>query len=69
MHVPIPGYRAPYIIARTELPEGLIVTSLITGCEPAEGALEIGDEVELVIDKITEDEEGNDIIGYMFRPV
>lgn len=69
MHVSLPGYKAPYVIARIELPEGPRVFSLITGCEPQEGVLEIGTEVELVIGKITEDKEGNDIIGYMFRPL
>lgn len=69
LHVPLPGFPAPYIIARTELPEGPRVISLVTGCEPVEGALEIGTEVELVIGRITEDKDGNDVIGYMFRPV
>lgn len=69
LHVSLPGFPAPYIIARTELPEGPRVTSLITGCEPVEGALEIGTKVELVIGKITEDKEGNDVISYMFHPV
>ena len=69
LHIPLPGFKAPYIIARTELPEGPRVTSPVTGCEPAEGALEIGTDVELVIGKISEDKEGNDVIGYMFRPV
>jgi len=68
LHVPLPGFPAPYIIARTQLPEGPRVTSLITGCEPKEDALDIGTEVELTIGKISEDREGNDIIGYMFRP-
>lgn len=69
LHVPLPGFPAPYIIGRTQLPEGPRVTSLITGCEPTEGALDIGTEVELIIGKISEDKEGNDIMGYMFRPV
>ena len=68
LHVPLPGFPAPYIIGRTQLPEGPRVTSLITGCEPTEDALDIGAEVELTIGKISEDKEGNDIIGYMFRP-
>lgn len=69
LHIPLPAFPAPYILARIELPEGPIVLSLVTDCEPVEGALEIGDEVELVIGKIFEDNEGNDTIGYMFRPL
>ena len=68
IHVPLPGYPAPYVIGEIKLPEGPIVTSLITGIEPVEEALGIGDEMELVVGKITEDKKGNQIIGYMFRP-
>ena len=63
------GFKAPYIQAFVDLPEGQRIFSLITGCEPSEDALKEGQEVELVIDKITEDEKGNDLIGYKFRPV
>jgi len=63
------GFEAPYIQAFVDLPEGPRVFSLITGCEPSEDALKEGQEVELVIEKITEDEKGNELIGYKFRPV
>ena len=48
---------------------GAKVLSLITGCEPQEESLEIGEEVELVIEKIREDRQGNEVRGYKFRPV
>ena len=63
------GFKAPYIQAFVDLPEGPRIFSLITGCEPTEDAVAKGQEVALVIDKIREDEEGNDLIGYTFRPV
>jgi uncharacterized OB-fold protein len=69
VHVAPTGFKAPYIQAYVDLPEGPRVFSLITGCEPSESALKTGTEVELVIDKITEDEKGNDLIGYKFRPI
>jgi len=69
VHVAPVGFKAPYIQAYVDLPEGPRVFSLITGCEPSESALKTGTEVELVIDKITEDEKGNDLIGYKFRPI
>ena len=69
LHTPLPGFRAPYMIGRIELPEGTRIVSLIKGCDPVEGAIAIGDEVEFHVGKIAEDEHGNDVIGYMFRPV
>ena len=63
------GFIAPYIVAYIDLPEGITLFSLITGCEPREDAFQIGDEVELVIEKIKEDEKGSDVIGYKFRPI
>ena len=36
---------------------------------PEPEALKLGQEVELVVGKIKEDEKGNDIIGWKFRPV
>lgn len=63
------GFKAPYIAAFIDLPEGPRLFSIITGCEPSEEALDIGKEAELLIDKIGDDEEGNELIGYMFRPV
>lgn len=69
VHVAPRGFKAPYIQAFVDLPEGPRIFSLITGCEPSEEVLKTGTEVELVIEKITEDEEGNDLIGYKFRPI
>lgn len=63
------GFKAPYIQALVDLPEGPRIFSLISGCEPSEDALKIGSEVELVIERICEDEEGTEIIGYKFRPI
>ena len=63
------GFTAPYIQAFVDLPEGPRVFTIIAGCEPSEDAIAEGQEVELVIDKIREDEQGNDLIGYKFRPV
>ena len=63
------GFTAPYIQAFVDLPEGPRVFTIITGCEPSEEAIGEGQEVELFIDKVREDEKGNDLIGYKFRPV
>lgn len=63
------GFKAPYVVGDVELPEGIRLYSIITGCEPSEDELKIGMDLELVIEKFLEDENGNDIIGYMFRPI
>ena len=68
LHTAAPDFKAPYILAYV-LIGGAKVLSLITGCEPKEESLEIGDEVELVIEKIREDERGNEVWGYKFRPI
>jgi uncharacterized OB-fold protein len=62
------GFKAPYIQAFVDLPEGPRVFSLITGCDPLKNELKEGSPVELVIEKVREDEKGNELIGYKFRP-
>ncbi len=69
MRVDLPNMRAPYILADVKLPEGPVVTTQIIGCEPSETAVKIGDRVELALVKVAEDEQGNDLLDYRFRPV
>jgi uncharacterized OB-fold protein len=56
----------PYAIGFVELPEGVRVETLFTGGNPED--LQIGMEVEMVIEKLQEDEEGNEILAYKFKP-
>lgn len=63
-----PGFVAPYMLGMVQMPDGPEVFTLITGCEIEDNALEIGQEMELIIDKITENSEGDEIIGWKFRP-
>ncbi len=65
-HVAPPGFKAPYLQAYVLLPEGPRVFSVLAA---QEGEVDMGTEVELVIEKLAEDEQGNDLIGYKFRPV
>jgi uncharacterized OB-fold protein len=58
---------APFITAQVELPEKLQVLSLITGLEI--NKVKIGMEVELCFWKAGENEEGNELVAYAFRPV
>lgn len=57
----------PYAIGFVELPEGIRVETLFTECDPEEIA--VGAEVELLIEKLHEDDEGNEVMAYKFRPV
>ena len=63
------NHKAPYIQAYVDLPEGPRLFNTITDCDPTEESIRIGMDVELLIEKVAEDEEGNDIIGYKFRPL
>lgn len=63
-----PGFEPPYAAGFIDLPEGIRVFSTITGIDPQGAGLSEGMEMELVTYKIKEDAEGNDIIGYKFRP-
>ncbi len=55
-------------MGQVEFPEKVRVAGIITGCDP-EKDLEIGIDMELVFDKLYDDDEGNEIIGWKFRPV
>ena len=57
----------PYAYGYVELPEGVRLQTLFTDSNFDE--LKVNMDVELVIEKIDEDEEGNDIMTYKFRPV
>ena len=59
--------KAPYVIAQIRLPEGVQVTSVLKDCDLE--ALDIGMDVELVIEKVMEDEEGNEVMAFKFKPV
>ena len=65
----LPGFKAPSIQGYINLEEGARIWSLITGIEPDDKALKAGMDVELVIEKLREDSEGNEIMSYKFRPV
>lgn len=64
---PPPGMIAPYAIGYVDLPEGVRVFSILTDWK--EEDLKVGRPVELVLGKFRDDEEGNEIVTYKFRPV
>ncbi len=68
VYAALPGFEIPSIQAYVNLKAGPRVWGLITN-ESGEQDLEIGMDVELVIAKVKEDAEGNDIMSYQFRPL
>jgi uncharacterized OB-fold protein len=67
-----PPYKAPepfvpYAAGWIELPEGLVLYSLLTENDPDK--LRVGMDMELVIEKFDNDEQGNDLMVCRFRPV
>lgn len=66
---PPPEYEGtvPYGLGHVELPEGVLVITLFTQCDPE--AVKIGMDMEMVLEKFKEDENGNEIVTYKFRPV
>ncbi|MBN1365528.1 MAG: OB-fold domain-containing protein [Syntrophaceae bacterium] len=57
----------PFPAAWVELPEGVRVLSPLTECELDQ--VKIGMDVELVIREAWEDEQGNSVIAFAFKPV
>lgn len=62
------GIKAPYAYGYVDLPSNqLRVFALFTGADP--GSFVPGRKVELVLEAISKDREGNTVIGYKFKPV
>lgn len=69
MRVGTADFPAPYVMGYVRTKEGASVFTLITGCEIRDDALEIGEEMEMVVEKIKTDSQGNNLIGWKFKPV
>jgi uncharacterized OB-fold protein len=69
---PPPPYKGPetfepFGVGVIELPEGLLVTSVLEESDPAK--LTVGLEMQLIITKFFEDDEGRDVVSYKFKPL
>jgi len=69
MRVGPPDFPPPYMLGYVRMKEGPIIFTQITGCGTEDDALEIGAEMELVIEPIKKDLQGNNLIGWKFRPL
>ena len=69
MQPPGSRYRGPvpYAFGWVELPEGVRVETLYAGCDLQE--LHIGMKVELVIEKLHDNDKGNEVVCHKFRPI
>lgn len=70
------GFKHPYVVGYVDLPEGVRIFSQIKDAKICEDFLQPGTEMlipgiemELIVEKIREDDEGNDVIGYKFAPI
>jgi uncharacterized OB-fold protein len=57
---------APYALAVVELPEKVAIRSVLTDVDL--DAVKVGMDVEIKLVKMKEDDDGNDVVSYMFRP-
>jgi uncharacterized OB-fold protein len=57
----------PYALGVVDLPEGLRVVGRVAAEDPE--SVKIGCDVELVVAPLTRDEDGNEIVTWMFKPL
>lgn len=63
------GEFKPFGIGEVEFPEKVRVAGIIIGVDDPEKDLKFGMDMELVLDVLYEDEQGNDVIGWKFKLV
>ena len=57
----------PFPIGEVEFPEGIAILGQMIGGKYED--LKIGMEVEMVVDKLFDDDRGNEVVGWKFRPL
>lgn len=57
----------PFGIGLVELPEGIRVLGMLTGCRL--DGVKVGISVELVIERLCQNEQGDEVVTYKFKPV
>jgi len=65
----VPGVPTPYAFGYVELECGLIVYALLADWSPPEEKLKPGMQVEQVVEWLRDDEAGNPIVTFKYRPV
>jgi len=59
--------QAPYVIVVVQLAEGAMVQAVLADCDPE--AVQVGMEVEMVLEKMGTSAEGNDLMAFKFKLV
>lgn len=62
-----PDFDVPYVLGYVDFPEGVRIMGQITGIEPEE--IKIGMAMGLVLEPFGEDDDGNPLTGYRFKPL
>jgi len=57
----------PYGVGFVELPDGIRILGMMTGCDIKD--IKVGMDVELVVEKLYEDEQGNEIMTWKWKAV
>ncbi len=65
----VPHLQGPYTNAYVDLPEKIRLYTLMTGCDPEGKDLHCDMPVEMVIDVLYKDENGEDVYTHKFRPI
>jgi uncharacterized OB-fold protein len=72
IHQSFPGIKTPYVTAVVDLPEGVSVKSNLVDVDPEDlqknPQKAFGMPVELVVNKVATDRQGNDVMAFQFRP-
>jgi uncharacterized OB-fold protein len=71
-HYEMPGTRAPkpfkpYGVALVELPDGIRVVGMVVGCDIKD--IKVGMDVELVVEKLCDDEQGNELMTWRWKAI
>lgn len=72
VHQSFPGIKTPYVTAIVDLPEGISVKSNLVDVDPEElqknPQQAFGMPVELVVNPVAKDRQGNEVMAFQFRP-
>ena len=69
VHQPLRGSLMvpPYVIAQIRMPEGVSIQAIMTDIEPDQ--VKIGMEVEICLKQVDENDAGEVVVNYFFKPV
>jgi len=59
----------PFAVGLVEFPEGIKILGIITGCNDPDKQLKVDIPMEVVAEKLFIDEQGNEAIGWKFKPI